>query len=335
MRSRVRQPLLAILGAFALILAVAAPARGGDPIPDAVPARSGDPAPAPARSGDPAPAPARSGDPVAAEQLDRQARTAFANGDTRAAAYAFEESARLFEHPSGYFNAARAWERASEPARAADAYQRALALGGLDDALVKQATERLAALEATLGTLSVTGPPGTRITVGHLKDADLPVKLHLSAGEQRVEVRLADGTQGAASIVRIVAGASATLEIPAHPPARPLVPPLVPPPTSRAPSVVGALFLGASVLSVGGAAVMGGFFLDQRSRITDPARTHDEQQAAHDAAAGLQVGANVAVVSAVIFGGAGLTFVLIGSQRTRAPAAITLRPGGLTFTGSF
>src|SRR3954468_1332556 len=62
----------------------------------------------------------------------RQAQAAFQRRDFAAAAAAFEQAAGFEPHPAPLMNAADAWERANEWARAAEDCDRVLAMPAVD-----------------------------------------------------------------------------------------------------------------------------------------------------------------------------------------------------------
>ncbi|MCW5836048.1 MAG: hypothetical protein KIS78_26850, partial [Labilithrix sp.] len=99
---------------------------------------------------------ARAEDPRQAAQAQfAEGQRAFAAGDFRRAAAAFEEAYRTKPHHSPLWNAARSWQKAGEGTRAANLYARYLeeAPAGARDR--DQATAALADLASKLGRLVV------------------------------------------------------------------------------------------------------------------------------------------------------------------------------------
>src|SRR4051812_2488963 len=88
----------------------------------------------------------------------RQAQAAFERRDFAAAAAAFEQAATFEPHPAPLLNAADAWERAGEPARAAEDCDRALAMPNASDAHRAEAGQCLERLAPKLATLDFRGP---------------------------------------------------------------------------------------------------------------------------------------------------------------------------------
>jgi tetratricopeptide (TPR) repeat protein len=193
-----------------------------------------------------------------AAALDEQARTAFAEGDFAGAASRFAEAYASAPHPATKYNEAMAWEQAGEPARAADAYQQALSMPGLDAARESAARDRMAELERTLAVLSIPGPEGATATVGHIRGARLPLRVHLAAGAHEVSLRKQDGSM----VVRTVdAPPGKVVELvvdvvngpaPLTPRPQPATLPATPPPeASSAPTWGWVALGGAGAFSIG------------------------------------------------------------------------------------
>jgi hypothetical protein len=197
-----------------------------------------------------------------AATLDAEARAAFGRGDFAAAAAGFDEADRLAPYTELRYNAALAWERAGERARAADGYESALRRGGLRADLERKARTQLATLKERLGYVRVPAPLGAVVSVAHVQRAPVPLGFHLPAGEHTLSIESADG-QTRAVKVALRAGEVTTLDVggetatPA--PFRPVAsvappPPVAPPPDDGglSPRVTWGL------VALGGAAVFGG-----------------------------------------------------------------------------
>lgn len=111
----------------------------------------------------------------------------------------FQSAARCFElaheaEPSGpvLFNAATSWVAGREPARAADAYARALSRGGLEADYEKVAKRRLAEASRELTVVDVVGPIGRRLNVAHV-DAQIPTTFHLAPGAHEIRLQCPQG----------------------------------------------------------------------------------------------------------------------------------------------
>ena len=164
-------------------------------------------------------------------EMAERARAIYAAG-TRAfaetrfadAAQKFEEAASVVPSAVAFFTGGLAWERAGDPARAADDYARALELGsyqpgGIDEKQSEKAKERLGALEATLGTVRVLGPSGTWVRIEDQgTGARAPATLHAAAGGHVVVARSLAGEPPAPSIrersfVILSTGKTVTLDL--------------------------------------------------------------------------------------------------------------------------
>src|SRR5690349_9741989 len=82
-----------------------------------------------------------------------QAEAAFARGDFVAAGQSFDAAYAADPNPISLFNAARSWERAGEPVRAANLYRRFLADAASDTPNRDRATASLAELRKKLGRI--------------------------------------------------------------------------------------------------------------------------------------------------------------------------------------
>jgi hypothetical protein len=136
-----------------------------------------------------------------AAALEKEGRDAFSAGEFAAAAGKFDSANRLAPHAQLRFNAALAWEKAREPARAADAYEGALRQGGLDAQREKRAQTALAGLKETLGYVKVSRPVSGTLTVAHLSHAPIPAQFHLSPGQHEIAIESADGAKTTRTVV--------------------------------------------------------------------------------------------------------------------------------------
>lgn len=144
-------------------------------------------------------------DRAAAQQEFREAQRAFAAGDYRRAAAAFEEAYKKKPHPSALWNAARSWAHAGENADAANLYERYLreAEPGARDR--DAATTALKDLGRTLGRITVAGAgakgatvdakalvgdtrwvvPGEHVIVGNVNGEVIRKTVQVQAGESQ------------------------------------------------------------------------------------------------------------------------------------------------------
>jgi tetratricopeptide (TPR) repeat protein len=151
------------------------------------------------------PSPARALDGAAAARSFQAGKQAYAHGDFRAAAAAFDQAYELAPRGAAAYNGGRAWEAADEAAFAADDYTRALRAGDLDTVQRADAMGRLKALEARVGRLSVLAADDAEITVDGDDVTDRAKDLHLMPGVHSIRVQL-DGGRVETRSVRIGAG---------------------------------------------------------------------------------------------------------------------------------
>jgi len=139
--------------------------------------------------------PARADEPPAADSA-AEARQQYQEGTKAFSAKKYSEAALHFESAAAFkanavalYTAALAWDLASRPERAADAYGRALEVSGLDIKQTNVARDRVGALERTLGTLLVSAPDGWKVQLDNLTESPTPARLHASAGVHTLNVR--------------------------------------------------------------------------------------------------------------------------------------------------
>jgi hypothetical protein len=162
--------------------------------------------------------------PPAASRADasssfREAQAAFARRDFAAAAAAFELAARAAPHPATWLNAAEAWAKRGDWARAAEDCDRALEIPDGDADLRREAESRLHAALEHVATVEARGARafGARIDGGAVQP--LPVRRRLAPGTHEVVlVDLASGHEEP-HVVTVAAGQTTVLDAPVSPPA--------------------------------------------------------------------------------------------------------------------
>jgi len=164
--------------------------------------------------------PADTSNKAAAREFTRGERS-FKMGDYVGAANAFEEAYRLSPHPDTLWNAARAWERAGEPVRAANLYAKYLAVAATDARDRGQVERSLAALASRLGRLEISAPLGAQVWVDR-SPADSST-WYVSPGGH--VVRIFDGERDESTAATVQAGRSVSVALAPPPPRGPVSPP--------------------------------------------------------------------------------------------------------------
>jgi hypothetical protein len=172
----------------------------------------------------------------------REAQAAFARRDFLAAAAAFEQAARAAPHPATWLNAAEAWEKREDWARAAEDCDRAIEVAPADAGdLRHEAETRLQRALEHVATLDVRGARSYGVRIDRDRVQPLPVRRRLGPGlHEVVLVDLASGREERRSI-SLVAAQSMVIE-------SPVATPIAPPPARGPPTATWIL------LGVGGAA---------------------------------------------------------------------------------
>ncbi len=193
-------------------------------------------------------------DKSAAQEHFAKAQVAFEKGDYRHAAEEFEEAYHAEPHHSPLWNAARSWQRAGEPVRAANLFHKYLreAPGGTRDRNV--ATQSLAELATRLAKVVVHGVSG----VSALRVDDTPADadgVFVSPGEHFLSGKAPDGTDVRKSI-RVSAGEERSFTLEPLPRKAEAPPPA--PTSPPAPVPAGSFHLPWTVVAVGGALTLVG-----------------------------------------------------------------------------
>lgn len=267
------------------------------------------------------------------------------------AALHFEAAAAFKANAVALYTAALAWDLASRPERAADAYSRALEVPGLD---VKQSTvarDRVTALEKNLGTVLVSAPEGWKVQLDTLTEARSPARLHGSPGTHVITGRSPSKTQERREVT-LEAGKVTALDIKEEAPKpQPKVEtepvkekekektPRTPeplPPRLREQFWTNFRVAGVGVGAVGVAALGAGVILGTSANGAKDAYDAAPTRAAFDHASSLETWTNVALISGVVLiaGGVAL-FVLPLGERGEGRVRVGAAPGGLVVGGTF
>jgi hypothetical protein len=255
-------------------------------------------------------------DVIVAAETFRAGEQAYARGDYEVAARSFEVSHRLAPHPNAIYNAALAWLAAEKRAAAADAFATALAMDGLTPEQRADAEAKLAEVSRTLTLVQIIGPEGTQVTLGHAEKRVTPASIHVVAGHHDLAIVYPDGRSEKRGIDALGDGKELAIELAIEPPAPVPAPrpkrgvPLPEPEPVEDEGVGGTWIAGFALAGLGvvGAAVaigVGAAALGARDTFDESGHTDAD---AHDRAASLRTGANVAWALA---GAAGVTGVIL------------------------
>ncbi|MCL2778461.1 MAG: hypothetical protein FWD73_10695 [Polyangiaceae bacterium] len=292
------------------------------------------------QGGSPAASPDASADARMQYHLGTQAFQAKRYKD---AALHFETAAALRPSAVALYTAGMAWDLASRPERAADAYVRAKAMSGLDSKQSSVAVERVAQLERTLGTVVVTAPAGWRVQLDAFTEVPTPARLHGAPGVHVLSIRepgdvieLRDVSLEAGKVVNLELGEKpkpAVVEVP--PKVEHVAPEYHQPGFWNARRGVGAIIAGAGVAALGGGAVLG----LQANKARDAYNAGPTRQS-YDHASSMQTWTNVAFIAGgVLLAGGVVLVVWPRSEKGGAqqPAKLSVAPsvGGAVLGGSF
>jgi hypothetical protein len=238
----------------------------------------------------------------------------------------------------------RAWEKAGEPALAADDFRTALSVGDLRPDEAAKATERLSHLEAELGWVQVLGPDGTVLSLAHVVAVRTPAKVHARPGPVTVIATLPDGSRTTRSIVAELGN---TITVDLRPPVSEAAPP--PPDVAPKPEPQGMSPLRTAAWITGGGAVAAGITAAILAAVYKPKfdawndlpaaqRTNQDQR---NSVVTLQIGTDTAFFAACGLAVASATLFLVSAKSTTtgspAPSAayVNMGPGWIGVAGSF
>jgi hypothetical protein len=278
-----------------------------------------------------------------ARQQYQQGTQAFQQKRYQEAALHFEAAASFRTSSVALYTAGLAWDLASKPERAADAYGRALEVGGLDPKQTGLAKDRVAQLETTLGTVAVAAPDGWRVQLDTFTEVPTPARLHAGAGVHGLSVR-APGKPIERRDVTLQAGKLVTIELKEEPKVVPRIevepvkpPPVVapPPPPPRMQFWTTRRVVGVGVGGVGVAALGATIVLGLEANGAKTAYESGPTRDSFDHASSLQTWTNVALVSSVVLVAGGVALVLWPDPDREAQVRVGAAPGGVVMTGKF
>jgi tetratricopeptide (TPR) repeat protein len=250
-----------------------------------------------------------------AAALFRAATAAYASRDFVAAANTFEDAHKLVPRAQTIYNAGLAWSAAKVSVRAANAFQSALDVGGLELAQDNDARERLNALARTLGRIRVVGPSSGRASIDGAELRPLPLAAYVEPGAHEVELVADDGWRSSRSIA-VAAGDDKEIafELPKVEP-RPPAPAEIATQGAGAPPLEDRAFSPWSLVPGGIAVAAGAAALILGIRALEARSAFDASQhmdrAAHDRAQDLRLWSNISAVAALASGGVGVLVLTV------------------------
>jgi hypothetical protein len=281
---------------------------------------------------------------VEARQQYQQGTQAFQQKRYQEAALHFEAAASFRTSSVALYTAGLAWDLASKPERAADAYGRALEVGGLDPKQQGLAKDRVAQLETTLGTLAVTAPDGWRVQLDTFTEVPTPARLHAGAGVHGLSVR-APGKPIERRDVTLETGKLVSIELKGEPKIVPRVepepvkpPPVVePPPPPPRPYWITRRVIGVGVGGVGIAALGSAIILGTSANSAKTAYDAAPTREGFDHASSLQTWTNIALVSGAVLVAGAVVLVVWPDRDGNEGGRVNVgaAPGGAVVTGNF
>jgi tetratricopeptide (TPR) repeat protein len=283
-------------------------------------------------------------DRKAAHAAFKEGDALFKKGDFRGAAQAYETAYKKAPHFAPLWNAARAWESANEPVRAANLYAKYLEEAPPNAPDRNRAIASLKKLAAKLGKLDVHAAQG----VDHVTVDDEPIEgdsVYVSPGAHVVQGRVGDRVVREQPKVAAGESISVALSPPAPEPEKPIEKPASPPSTAehKGWSPVIVAFGGAVTGILAGLAVWSGMDTLHQKDVFDGAPTQDnldqgksKQQRTNlliGAAAG--VGAITAICAVFLVDWHGKTEEKTPEPTGVASVRVRVGPGAIQIGGAF
>lgn len=295
--------------------------------------------------------PARAQETVVAADSAAEARSQYQQGTQAFQAKRYSEAALHFEaaaavraHAVTLYTAGLAWDLASKPERAADAYSRALEVPGLDAKQTNVARDRVEKLERTLGTLAVSAPEGWKVQLDTFTEVPTPARLHGTPGPHALSVR-APGKPIERRDVVLEAATRTNLELKEEPKPPPRVDPpatrpVAPPPAPPPPPVVqdspwsARRAIGFGVAGLGVAALGGGVILGLSANGARDTYNAAPTREGFDHASSLQTWTNVALIGGGVLLAGGIVLIIL-PKGDSGEVRMGITPRGAALSGSF
>jgi tetratricopeptide (TPR) repeat protein len=277
-----------------------------------------------------------------AQQHFAEGQRAFKAGDYRAAASAFEAADRIAPHHDVLWNAARAWHRAGELARAANLYADYLDRAP-DDALDRgRATAALADVRSKVGRIEIHRVEGDTITVDdqpttrrrvYVAPGAHAVRMQTSAGTRTAVVQAAPGaTVSVSSQVDDARSEPARAAEEPRPPPRDDALPSSPPAVSRRRWSPAVVYAGAGLtLVVTGLTVWAGLATLDAREAFDASRTQENLDRGRSLQSWTNAGVAVSAGLAALTGAAAL--LLVDWRSSRGDVSFVVGPAGIGVRG--
>jgi tetratricopeptide (TPR) repeat protein len=280
-------------------------------------------------------------DPKKAAKAFHEGQRAYAAGDFRHAAQSFEEAYQAKPHHDALWNAARSWQKAGEPARAANDYTRYLDIAPANAIDRDNATSALNDLGPTLGRVEVHTVGTTNVRFDGATTGTGVV--YVSPGEHVAEADSDDGP--VRKVFTVDAGKSISVTLAPAPKETTTTPPppppddraKLPPPPQRKPLSPVIVYVGGGLTVVcAGLATWQGLDTVSKKNDFQSAPPAQQTQAKLDDARGAELRTNIAIAGAVGFGlltGAAALFLV--DWKGDAKTTVGIAPFGVSVARRF
>src|SRR5262249_30013942 len=143
---------------------------------------------------------------------------------------AFEQAAFFAPHPAPLLNAEEAWEKAGEPARAAEDCDRVLAMEDATPDFRAEAEKRLAALVPRIATIDFSGPRTIVVRIDGGANIEIPARRRVAPGRHALAFVDLTSSRSKVSEVTLARGETRAVDVTAPTPLPAPAPPPAPAP---------------------------------------------------------------------------------------------------------